>query len=128
MLLLPGIRRISSNEDGPIIELPESPSPPPQTDDTDSASRTQIQSLDDDDDDDDDDDEEVAAASRAAGTSHNGTMSRTGHMRGGSSHNTLGVQPRKPIRTHQASPLATHSSSPALARHLHQYGHSSGKR
>lgn len=79
----------------PIIELPESPSPPADINEHENGDNQ----LD-----------KGAQATRAEGA---GVSVQLGNGGGGDCGNggrnisPLGVQPRKPIRTHQASPLAT---------------------
>lgn len=82
------------DHDEPIIELPESPSPPPEANDNDDDQEPDVQCN---------RAEEESPGRVADGESGDGNNIRH--------RNPLGVQPRKPIRTHQASPLATMSHS-----------------
>lgn len=84
----------NSGNDEPIIELPESPSPPPEANDSDDEQETAVQ----------DSRAEEQGPSRVVD-------GESGHGSDNQHRNPLGVQPRKPIRTHQDSPLATMSHS-----------------
>lgn len=83
-----------ARNDEPIIELPESPSPPPEANDSDDEQETAVQ--------------DSRAEEQGPGRVVDG---ESGHGSDNQHRNPLGVQPRKPIRTHQASPLATMSHS-----------------
>lgn len=74
----------------PIIELPESPSPPPVEEDQ-------------------DDDKEDGVGNNTSGRTEDSSVGVGSSSSTILSPNPIGVQPRKPIRTHQSSPLATTS-------------------
>lgn len=74
--------KLQESASEPIIELPESPSPPPQTN------------------------EEHVSDTEQEEPQNNGRRSNAVPSVSRST-NPLGVLPRNPIRTHQASPLAT---------------------
>ena len=86
----------------PIIELPESPSPPPVADDED-LDRSEVV-------------EEVVDKSQSRRRVDVEEVVRTNGSAGRERPNPLGVHPRKPIRTHQASPLATNGAGHSRKR------------
>lgn len=76
----------------PIIELPESPSPPEDDQDEEASDNNKHK-------------EQRHEESSRRVEQHSPDANNSIHQP--RSTNPLGVQPRKPIRTHQSSPLAT---------------------